>query len=429
MFSQRNKFALGATTDSAYSAMILMRRKYNQQFSGISKMSYNEDVPWADGGITLHGFTGTEDDMYPMHVGIRKEFMAGSRPGRLSDIDMTRMIVAVGHETGHLEDMLNHMRTPDDPVGLRLSVETIAANDNQAYYVENYTNNECEIRAEKRGIIFAKETLVSLMQANILKHDGYDSIDECVEQKLVDYVNFRIGVENDGYFIAPKQPAAQFSKLTDIESAFDDAIEKSVVTMRVYPETEWTGVDVFPRVVGIAGQSGHSDYQVYGEMFKAAITPYEQNLMISTIAAQGFSGDGHGGYFAKWFPALKNELPMYPLTHGIGNKAVREAHCKAFCDSIYNSFADAAKRLQQKDPDFVPKLPSISEAPRIYADCRDEAARFHYTLVKSRAPGLFDKAVSNIDKKLHRRDVGPEFDVDILNKDPESSRDVSDLSL
>lgn len=428
MLSHKN-FSFGADRESVEGILSAIRRQYNSKFNGISKMSYNPQKPWADGGIKLHGYTGTPDDVYPMYVGTKLEFMSGSRPDMLSDLDMTRMLAAIGHETGHLKDMLDYMRVPNDPVGLRLSAEVIATNDNQAYYSRNYTTNECEIRAERNGIEFARDMLTSLMNNDVLKHDGYNSAQECVEQSLVDYVNFRISASHDDYFISPKRPAKRFSKLSEIEAAFDDAVEKSVTTKRVYPGTKLAGIDVFPRVVGIAGQSGYPEYQCFGKMFKTAKSPYEQNLMISAIAAQGFSGDGRGGYFAKWFPALKDVLPIYPLTHGVGNPNVLRAHDSAFCQSMHNAFDDAEWRVCQKDPSFELIMPDKGIAPRIYEDCYNEAYRFRKSLSKDNIPAFFSKVVSDIKDKLARRDVGPEFDITVLNSEPSVSRNVSDLSL
>lgn len=83
----------------------------------------------------------------------------------------------------------------------------------------------------------------------------------------------------------------------------------------------------------------------------------------------------------------------------------------------------------QKDPSFELIMPDKGIAPRIYEDCYNEAYRFRKSLSKDNIPAFFSKVVSDIKDKLARRDVGPEFDITVLNSEPSVSRNVSDLSL
>ena len=375
-------FSFHADRKTMQAILKIIQEQYNVKFDGISCLKFDPLEAWADGGITLCGFMGERGDEYLAHIGVKARFMQGSRRSMLSDLDVTRMLVSIGNLTGRLEDMLTYMRMPNDPVGLRLATETIATIDNFVYYALNHLLNECELRAERNGLVFAQETLMSLLRAGILQYEGYESADMCVGQALVDYVNFRIDANNDAFF----------------------------------------------RVVGMAGREHCDHYRDYGGMFVATKTPYEQNLIISVVTAFGLRDDGYGGCFAKWFPALRDVLPMYSATDEVDDAEMKAARHKAFYESVYNAFAGIALRAQEWMPKLSPFMPKIDDAFRAYGRCYNLVIKYRGKILHQDIPGFFTKIPSD-DANKHAQRGGPSFDTISLNFSEFIKREKSEAEL
>lgn len=421
-------FSFHADRKTMQAILKIIQEQYNVKFDGISCLKFDPLEAWADGGITLCGFMGERGDEYLAHIGVKARFMQGSRRSMLSDLDVTRMLVSIGNLTGRLEDMLTYMRMPNDPVGLRLATETIATIDNFVYYALNHLLNECELRAERNGLVFAQETLMSLLRAGILQYEGYESADMCVGQALVDYVNFRIDANNDVYFALPGVLLEPFSTLADIVVVFDAAIERSAVKKRICSGTRPLDLDVFFRVVGMAGREHCDHYRDYGGMFVATKTPYEQNLIISVVTAFGLRDDGYGGCFAKWFPALRDVLPMYSATDEVDDAEMKAARHKAFYESVYNAFAGIALRAQEWMPKLSPFMPKIDDAFRAYGRCYNLVIKYRGKILHQDIPGFFTKIPSD-DANKHAQRGGPSFDTISLNFSEFIKREKSEAEL
>lgn len=407
MASSNKNFTLNATPDAAGSVLLTAQSLYNKQFAGVSKLEYAIDESWSDGGILFYGHRPGK--IYLAHIGVNKHGLDSSTEDMVSDLDMTRILVAVGHEAGHMHDMQEYMSVPNDPVGMRLSAEMVACHDNQAYYFRNYSINESEIRAEKQGIFFAKSALINAMKRGTLTHSSGKSIDECVESLLVDYVNYRRRSENIDYYISPAV-GFKFLSLSEIESAFDKAIDKSPKTKRVYPATKAADTDVFPKMVGIAGQK-RAKYDTLGKMFKHAVSPYEQNLMMAAVTAFGFPGRNQALSIPGWFPALKDALPLHPIDCGCGNPAVAEKRDADYKTTMQSAFGGVSKRMCPNNPESL--IPDVgpSDLSSDYRSCSDEADAIAFARMKQGDSVYmhFRKIVSDARDTARGRNLGPDF--------------------
>lgn len=408
MLDLGKKFTLRATQNAVKTVLLDVQSQYCERYSGISALEYVSDEPWSDGGIHFYGHKPGRP--YLMHIGVNSFGMYGSTKNMVSDLDMTRMLVAIGHETGHMRDMQNYMSVPNDPTGMRLAAEIVAGHDNQAYYFKNYAVNETEIRAEYQGVFFAKNILTEAMETGTFEHASGKSVDACVESLLVDYVNYRRRVENGDYYIVPVD-GSKFSSLSEIESAFDDAVDRSIRAKRVYPAPEVADTDVFPRMAGIAGQECCSNFDSLGEMFLSAKSPYEQNLMIAAVTSFGFPGKNQSISISGWFPALQDTLPLHPIDSDCGNPAVAAKREADYKTTVWSAFGDAAKRLCPDNPaSLMPTVePSILSCD--YKDCVRDAAQAARVREKNSDSvyNHFLKAAVHVRSSVMGRNVGPEF--------------------
>ena len=217
------------------------------------------------GNGSINSFSGPP---YTVNVGVGGLEQKLASDDLLSDLDFTRVVVAMQHEFWHLHDVSVEQMQSGSKLGARLTMSDVVAQFNQGFYMYNYGHNIREIRAERHGIEAACGFIsdVAFDSGVVSSREAASEIaDDCVLQ----YVNFRLRA-SDSYFVKSGDKRG-FMKMSDVYDAFDAAERDSYSCGVVYPNSRRICGDVVPAMLnggydcfskGLSGCTSYADREI-----------------------------------------------------------------------------------------------------------------------------------------------------------------------
>lgn len=182
----------------------------------------------------------------------------------IADSDFTNVVLNMYHEYCHCVQKNNLYTSLDlEESDVNQLIQDVACTGNYEYYKDagNYYINASEIQAEIFGIMNTYQYLC----------DEFPDLDKSEAEALVlDVVNDK--VLNNTYFVKSDKP---FTSLSDVETAFDEAYDKSFETKRIYYVESRNTSDPVKRFM-----QSHDDSK---EAYLSAATPLEQDRCVASI--------------------------------------------------------------------------------------------------------------------------------------------------
>lgn len=243
------------------------------------------------------------------------------KQGSVNDSDFVNVILNMYHEYCHCVQKNSLYKSLDlEESDINQLIQDVACVGNHEYYkgAGNYYINASEIQAEIFGIMNTYQYLC----------DEFPDLDksEC-EALVLDVVNDK--VLNNTYFVKSDKP---FTSLSDVETAFDEAYDKSFETKRIYYVESRNTSDPVKRFM-----QSHVDSK---EAYLSAATPLEQDRCVASINL----------YLQ---PKLYESRPILKEIDLGYNKGVRKSSRQQRVDLISNKFSDILDAdKQDKRSDF-----------------------------------------------------------------------------
>lgn len=241
----------------------------------------------------------------------------------IADSDFVNVILNMYHEYCHCVQKNSLYKSFDlEESDINQLIQDVACVGNHEYYKSagNYYINASEIQAEIFGIMNTYQYLC----------DEFPDLDksEC-EALVLNVVNDK--VLNNTYFVKSDKP---FTSLSDVETAFDEAYDKSFETKRIYYVESRNTSDPVKRFM-----QSHDDSK---DAYLSVAAPLEQDRCVASINL----------YLQ---PKLYVSRPILKEIDLGYNKGVRQSSRQQRVDLISNKFSDildADKQDKRSDLEY-----------------------------------------------------------------------------
>ena len=274
--------------------------------------------------VSVHqagSFSDNYDYITSVVIGVAEivKFKSGFfRSDFIDDSDFTNVVLNMYHEYCHCVQTNTLYKSFDlDESDINQLIQDVACVGNHEYYkgAGNYYINAAEIQAEIFGIMNTYQYLC----------DEFPDLDKSECEALV------LNVVNNTYFVKSDKP---FTSLSDVETAFDEAYDKSFETKRIYYVESRNTSDPVKRFM-----QSHDDSK---DAYLSVAAPLEQDRCVASINL----------YLQ---PKLYESRPILKEIDLGYNKGVRPSSRQQRVDLISNKFSDildADKQDKRSDLEY-----------------------------------------------------------------------------